>query len=188
MPVRRLHAIDSAAVAAPTKEGRAAKPATRKTAQRQSDRRARQANTRPESAEMLRQALRLAGVSRSQFAGWLGLSDGVFDAILAGEKPLAADDLLTPHPGVRRVAAIYYQLAASHLAGAASTSAARVPARDQAVLAVETLGELLRTEREAMADGVLDVGEVRALDGLCVRAIDLLATTRDAIRATAGGR
>lgn len=183
MSVSRLHAVDTASQAPAITDGSGTDAATTGD-QRRERRRARQATTRSESGDLLREAMSLAGVSRQQFADWIGVAKSNLDLILSGDKSLAADDLLTSHPGVRRVAAIYLRLLAAHVDGG-KAAAGDVPVRERATLAVEALGDLLRAERVAMQDGQLDAGERRELDGLCTRVIEIGTAMRETIR---GGR
>lgn len=182
MPTPRLHALQDATDAAEAAESSRATPATCAGVQRRERRRLRQSRTRPANAELLHQAMRVAGVSRQQLADWVGLSRTNVDAILAAEKPLSADDLLTPHPGVRRVAKVYLQLVAAHVGGGEAAEATDVPLRERATLTVEALGDLLRAEREAMRDGTLTAAEARELLCLAEQTMAQVEGMRDLLR------
>lgn len=190
MTVPRLHVVDDASSDAAPKESARRKAATSENVQRRERRKARQAQTRVDAGDLLRDAMRLANVSRQQLADWIGLAKSGVDSILAGEKSLAADDLLTPHPGVRRVAAIYLQLAAQRTAGEQAGSKEPLSTRDGVNRMVETLGDLSRTYREAIVDGVIDERESIAIDRLWTEVIEIGKAGRDTVRAArkAGAR
>lgn len=183
MSASRSHAQQDALYLADAAEAPRSTPATCAGVQRRERRALRQSRTRPANAELLHQAMRVSGVSRQQFADWVGLSKTNVDAILAAEKPLSADDLLTPHPGVRRVAKVYLQLIAAHVGGGEVAEAPDVPLRERATLTVEALGDLLRAEREAMRDGSLDVAEARELLCLAEQTMAQVEGMRDLLRA-----
>lgn len=183
-----VHALKNALDNTDAAESPQATPATCTGVQRQQKRRLRQSRTRPASAELLHQALRVTEVSRQQFADWVGLSKTNIDAILKAEKPFSADDLLTPHPGVRRVAKVYLQLVAAHVGGGEVADATDVPLRERATRAVETLGDLLRAERAAVSDGVLDASEARDLLVHAEQMVDEALGMRDMLRGLAATR
>lgn len=183
MSTIRLHAQQDALDLDDAAESPRATSDTCAGVQRRERRTLRQSRTRPANAELLREALKAADVSHQQFADWIGLSLTNVGAILRGDKPFSADDLLTPHPGVRRVAKFYLQFVNAHVGGGQMADTSDVPLRERATLTVEALGDLLRAEREAMRDGSLTPAEARELLCLAEQTMAQVEGMRDLLRA-----